>query len=88
MGPTPETLHRIRHWPQPDVAGLATYVEAAWNTEYGFLRRRGGKLILATGGWSGNEELIRALQENRFFWMSAWESSERGGRHVFMVGRG
>ena len=43
----------------------------------------GYRLTLLTGGWSGNEEIIAALQGNWTFWPRYWESSERGGRHVF-----
>lgn len=38
---------------------------------------------LCTGGWSGNEDIIRALQRNKIFWSSYWVLSTRGGRHVF-----
>lgn len=38
-----------------------------------------------TGGWSGNESLIDALQQNALFWSFCWEMSARGGVHVFKV---
>lgn len=38
---------------------------------------------VATGGWSGNEDIIRALQENYVVWGITWQLSERGGRYVF-----
>ena len=38
---------------------------------------------LATCGWSGNESIIEALRENPTFWCLFWESSSRGGLHVF-----
>lgn len=38
-----------------------------------------------TGGWSGNESLINALQQNTLFWSFCWEMSARGGVHVFKV---
>lgn len=40
---------------------------------------------LATGGWSGNESLIGALQENFVFWSLCWQMSERGGLYVFRI---
>lgn len=36
-----------------------------------------------TGGWSGNEDIISAMKDNTMFWMLMWQSSERGGKHVF-----
>lgn len=40
---------------------------------------------LATGGWSENEDIIEAMQQNRFLWMTCWYQSTRGGLHVFKV---
>ena len=40
-------------------------------------------VYMSTGGWSGNADLIRALQENFYFWQTAWRCSERGGHYEF-----
>lgn len=39
----------------------------------------------ATGGWSGCESVIGALQENRIFWFMCWRASLRGGYFEFHV---
>lgn len=39
----------------------------------------------ATGGWSGNESLVNALQQNLLFWGMCWEMSKKGGVHVFKL---
>lgn len=39
---------------------------------------------LATGGWSGNEEIIDVLGGTMFH-LRLWESSHREGRHVYEV---
>ncbi len=38
---------------------------------------------VATGGWSGCEEVIGALRENTMFWMMCWRLSKRGGYFEF-----
>lgn len=39
---------------------------------------------LATGGWSGNEDIIAALNENVWANMS-WVLSARGGLHIYVA---
>lgn len=61
---------------------IAKAVIAAWNygappiDEHGILR-------LATGGWSGNESIIGALQKNWLWWAMCWQSSHHGGLYFF-----
>lgn len=43
------------------------------------------KLRLSTGGWSGNEELMDALEKNKYFYLLYWESSVRGGHYTFEI---
>ena len=42
-------------------------------------------LVLITGGWSGCESMIAALQRNVIFWGMFWEASSRGGKFVFRI---
>ena len=81
--PTEEELARICAWPWNDVEGLRLYVFGLWNwPEFG-ASVEGGMWRLATGGWSGNEDIIAALQDNHMFWALCWQRSERGGLHWF-----
>lgn len=96
--PTEGTLEVIRKWPMETYANahdLMLYCQRAWS-DYGFLRcskRRtrpwkNSKILewhwtAVTGGWSGNESILSALEDNTMFWMVCWEMSERGGRHEF-----
>lgn len=41
-------------------------------------------LELHTGGWSGNEDIIQALQNNKLFWVN-WEMSRVGGHYYFKI---
>ncbi len=43
------------------------------------------KLLISTGGWSGNEDVIDALHENLMFWMLYWYKTERGGHYWFEI---
>ena len=43
----------------------------------------GDRLRLATGGWSGNEETMTALRKNFLFHGLCWQSSHRGGLHIY-----
>ena len=40
---------------------------------------------VSTGGWSGNESLIHALQSNQIFWLICWRQSTRGGHYHFVI---
>lgn len=42
-------------------------------------------LRFATGGWSGNESLIAALNQNAVVRMLTWRMSVRGGLHIYEV---
>jgi hypothetical protein len=82
--PTEATLEMIEKWDvlERGVEGLLLFIESIWwMREWGFIRD-GEKLELHTGGWSGNEDIIRSLRKN-FFWCFFWESSRRGGHYYF-----
>ena len=95
--PTDEQLDRIRHW-QQGIRELIEYLWSIWwmpdwgfKSKWGyssFPRRRVLKLELHTGGWSGNESIIEALQENKqgnIFWFMYWERSTKGGHYWFEI---
>lgn len=83
--PTEEELELVKNWPHTDFEGLMERVESLWwMSEWGFKKTQ-RRYYLSTGGWSGNEDIIRALKENTMFWMMCWVQSRRGGHYVFEV---
>ena len=73
------------------------FVVEAWDTRYGsvhrtlidieqaFLAPTANETFIrfATGGWSGNESLIHALQRNWMVHGLTWVMSRRGGLHIY-----
>ena len=83
--PTEQTLEAIEKWSINDPHGLYYFIYAAWNHRYGFFKYLPESVVLTTGGWSGNEAIIEAMQENKVLWTLLWESSHRGGKYVFRL---
>lgn len=66
---------------------LFDFAADAWNDTYGKVTITHGKKTyyrFVTGGWSGNEDIIYALQENVIA-ISHWFSSVRGGLHIYLL---
>ncbi len=86
--PTEETLQTIESWDvlKEGILPLIEFLrEAWWIPDWGFDFKKGPKsfrLNLSTGGQSGNETVIGALQKSEF-WFLFWQSSRRGGHYVF-----
>ena len=94
--PTTDTVKALELWPHEDIAAALDFVKAIWHWseaathdlsahEAAILRANPGEryLRLATGGWSGNEELVAALQANVMLHMLAWRLSAHGGLHIY-----
>jgi hypothetical protein len=88
--PTDEELRWIKEWSDKDPKGwLAVAKGCWWAADWGWRELTGKKGDLtyhvSTGGWSGNEEIIDAMQENVWCWAQTWESTRRGGHYVFVL---
>lgn len=95
--PTEEELRAIEEWnlDEKPVSGLLELIERLWRWSdwgvrkrigYGVLRKRKVlKFELHTGGWSGNEEIVKALMKNSVFWSQYWEKIIRGGHYYFEI---
>ena len=97
--PTEDALDRIGTWPAKDGwQRLMAFVKDLWNyadigfwteeeTDDEFREDKATRYRLATGGWSGNEEIVTALRCNTIFHMMHWWGSLRGGLHIYLVRR-
>ena len=66
-----EFIETIWHWPD-------------WGFSYSKQKKSGAwRLALHTGGWSGNESIMAALQGNFIFWSMFWKLTRRGGHYYF-----
>jgi len=84
--PTLEELDTIEEWDFKDFDGLANYIGDLWHHKdwgYSYEGKSTKRLQLHTGGWSGNESIIDALQKNGMFWGLTWQKSVRGGHFWF-----
>jgi hypothetical protein len=80
--PEEHELETITKWDPMDFLGLIDYVQARWYYPEA-VKHEGKVWEFITGGWSGNEDLIRAMEENPFWWALHWYQSTRGGSHIF-----
>ena len=96
--PTGRTCTRLKKWPHEDVLGALKFMQAAWYypemvsneltpEEAKVVHADDGDLYFrfATGGWSGNEELISAFEANQMCMALSWCASIRGGLYIFRV---
>ena len=76
--PTEEELEKIREWDllaQP-VSGFLELLRQSWHWGFKEKHWKNGtiRLYMATGGWSGNESVISAMQDNFIFWSVCWQA--------------
>jgi len=92
--PTDDELDIIRNWDfnKKSIQSFLEYIHQLWHWAdgpgwhgYDLTGKKVLKLGLSTGGWSGNESIIEALQDNFIFWTSYWENSHRGGHYYFRI---
>ncbi len=94
--PTDEILNAIEHAARP--AEALDMARAAWHwPEFAHETLRAAEYALvsvgesephryarfATGGWSGNESIIGALNRNVMVRALCWRVSARGGLHIY-----
>lgn len=82
--PTEETLEKISTWEvtNKNVTEFIRFCWSAWKYHDCVWHRKNGWTFV-TLGWSGNEDIIRAMMKNRIFWLMFWRASFVGGKYVF-----
>lgn len=97
--PTENALEAIEKWHWDDARGWFKFIEELWayhdwgwkekdeQHEWHRLNQYKDKIVhryyISTAGWSGNESIIRAMQNNDMMWHLNWVESRRGGHYIF-----
>ena len=89
--PTEEQLEAVASWDSTLINWYDFIHGIWWAPEWGWRQERGTDELtdapltryrISTGGWSGNEDLIEAMQKN-LGWFFTWVQSRRGGHYIF-----
>jgi len=81
--PSQVELKALREWDTiKDMHGFLDFFQEIWE---GSCSRAGRKLLVNTQGWSGNEDIINAMQDNLMFWSRCWQITQAGGHYVFEI---
>lgn len=94
--PTDTALDIVSLWPQDDVPGWFAFIKDLWHIptwgwnegiadeDYDIPLMSVDLYVyeISTAGWSGNESLIHAMQNN-VLWHQTWVQSRRGGHYIF-----
>lgn len=95
--PTELACDRIKYWHWSDIRGWFKYIEGLWHLHsFGWSEDahakhewKDGETVhrynISTAGWSGNETLISAMEENWMLWGITWVQSRRGGHYIFEI---
>jgi len=82
--PTDEQLETITKWNDySSIHNLLAYVKNLWTFAERGWQQYGNTYHIATSGWSGNEDIINAMQSNFIWWSMFWYQSNRGGHYTF-----
>ena len=92
--PTDKFLKYVKNYDlsKKSIKTLMDDIESEWwMPSWGWKQtRRKDRIIfeVSTGGWSGNEDIIEALQKNELFWCFMFEQSRVGGHYIFSIWEG
>ena len=97
--PTQAALDVVKLWHWDDAKGWFKFIEGLWYFrsfgwkevdephEWSDMEQYKDRMVhryyISTAGWSGNESIIRAMQDNDMMWHLNWVESRRGGHYIF-----
>jgi hypothetical protein len=92
--PTEAALTIVRIWHWSDAKGWFEFIRSIWHlASWGWREgeadhdyRKDEKVYrynISTAGWSGNEAIIREMEQNSMTWHLNWVQSRRGGHYIF-----
>lgn len=97
--PTGAALDVVKLWHWNDARGWFKFIEGIWHLrswgwkeaeqdhEWNDHEQYKDKMVhryyISTAGWSGNESIIGAMQDNDMMWHLTWVQSRRGGHYIF-----
>lgn len=86
--PSDADLDRLRAWDLADPIGFLKAAQALWwipDRHWPDEVVAGATFEVHTGGWSGNELVIEAMQaaHGGLLWHYVWEQTRRGGHYTF-----
>jgi len=86
--PSDLSILAIEDWPYDKPKELLDAVRGIWQyADCGYWEvDEHGAIHASTGGWSGNEEIIGALQRNVMIWGQIWLADRRGGHYILGTG--
>lgn len=92
--PTEGALEIVKLWHWDDVKGWFEFINSIWHLKsWGWHEGKEPhewhkdemvyRYNISTAGWSGNESIIHAMEENSMLWHITWVQSRRGGHYIF-----
>jgi hypothetical protein len=81
--PPVEFLKELTQKPCDNFHEFMAQIKPYWAFSGWGWRQDGDIYYLSTGGWSGNEDIINALETNFMFYLMYWMRSSRGGHYIF-----
>lgn len=81
--PTEAFLEQVKEADATNFHEFMALIKTQWEFANWGWRQDGDIYRLSTGGWSGNEDIISAMQDNQMFWLMYWTRTSRGGHYIF-----
>jgi len=92
--PTEAALEIVRIWHWSDSRGWFEFIKSIWymsswgwsesDAEHEYIKDSKVHVYnISTAGWSGNESIIREMQNSNMMWHLNWVQSRRGGHYIF-----